>query len=155
MTDTRIDAVLEDGMDVNNDLLWLLKRAFHHGLHTLNEAMGNYEVTTAQLGLMRLLAEQPGLSGADLARHLLVTPQGAQLAVSALERRGFVERKADPSHGRILRAYLTQTGRDVAKACLADAVTAHQKLFGVFDDDEQETLRRLLQRFLDHAPSDE
>lgn len=142
-------------MDVNNDLLWLLKRAFHHGLHTLNEAMGNYEVTTAQLGLMRLLAEQPGLSGADLARHLLVTPQGAQLAVSALERRGFVERKADPSHGRILRAYLTQTGRDVAKACLADAVTAHQKLFGVFDDDEQEILRNLLQRFLDHAPSDE
>lgn len=155
MTDAGIDAVLEEGMDVNTDLLWLLKRAFHQGLHTLNEAMGNHGVTTAQLGLMRLLAEQPGLSGAELARHLLVTPQGAQLAVSALERRGLVERKPDPNHGRILRAYLTQTGRDVAKACLAEAVAAHRALFGVFDDDEQETLRRLLRKFLDETSNEE
>jgi DNA-binding MarR family transcriptional regulator len=153
-SDVGVDAVLEAGMDVNNDLLWLLKRAFHHGLHTLNDAMGNHGVTTAQLGLMRLLAEQPGLSGADLARRLLVTPQGAQLAVSALERRGFVERKPDPNHGRILRAHLTDEGRRVATACLNEAVAAHQALFQVFDDQEQDTLRRLLLRFLDWSMDD-
>ena len=149
--DIGVDAVLEAGMDVNNDLMWLLKRAFHLGLHTLNEATSNYGVTTAQLGLMRLLAAHPGLSGADVARRMLVTPQGAQLALAALERNGLVERRPDPNHGRIQRAYLTEQGRRVASACLADAVATHRALFGVFDADEQDTLRSLLQRLVDQA----
>ena len=57
-------------MNVNGDLLWLLKRAFHHGLYTLNEAIGKHGVATTPLGLMRLLAENPGSSGAELARRL-------------------------------------------------------------------------------------
>ena len=138
-------------MDVNNDLMWLLKRAFHLGLHTLNDATSNYGVTTAQLGLMRLLAAHPGLSGADVARRLLVTPQGAQLALAALERSGLVERKPDTNHGRIQRAYLTEEGRRVASACLADAVAAHRALFGVLDADEQNALRGLLLRLVDQA----
>jgi DNA-binding MarR family transcriptional regulator len=151
--DVGVDAVLEAGMDVNNDLLWLLKRAFYLGLHTLNDATSDHGVTTAQLGLMRLLAEQPGLSGADLARRLLITPQGAQLAVAALERSGFVERKQDPNHGRILRAYLSEEGRQVATACLADAVGAHQQFFDVLDPEEQATLRGLLLKLANQAPS--
>ena len=146
--DVGVDAVLEVGMDVNTDLMWLLKRAFHLGLHTLNDATSNYGVTTAQLGLMRLLAAHPGLSGADVARRLLVTPQGAQLAVAALERGGLVERKPDPNHGRIQRAYLTKEGRRVATACLTDAVAAHRALFGVLDPEEQSTLRDLLLRLV-------
>jgi DNA-binding MarR family transcriptional regulator len=153
--DIGVDAVLEAGMDVNTDLMWLLKRAFHLGLHKLNDATSNYGVTTAQLGLMRLLAAHPGLSGADVARRLLVTPQGAQLAVAALERNGLVERKPDPNHGRIQRACLTEEGRRVATACLADAVAAHRALFGVLDSDEQNTLRSLLLRLVNQNEQDD
>jgi DNA-binding MarR family transcriptional regulator len=152
--DIGVDAVLEAGMDVNNDLMWLLKRAFHLGLHTLNDATSNYGVTTAQLGLMRLLAANPGLSGADVARRLLVTPQGAQLAVAALERSGLVERKPDPNHGRIQRAYLTEEGRRVATACLADAVAAHRAFFGILNAYEQDKLRSLLLRLVEQGRDD-
>jgi DNA-binding MarR family transcriptional regulator len=86
-----------------------------------------------------------------VARRLLVTPQGAQLALAALERSGLVERKPDPNHGRIQRAYLTEEGRRVASACLADAVAAHRALFGVLDSDEQNALRSLLLRLVDQA----
>ena len=82
---------------------------------------------------------------------MLVTPQGAQLALAALERNGLVERRPDPNHGRIQRAYLTAQGRRVASACLADAVAAHRALFGVFDADEQDTLRSLLLRLVEQA----
>ena len=97
-----------------------------------------------QLGLMRQLADEPGLSGAQLARRLLITPQGAQLALTSLERSGLVERKPDPAHGRILRAYLTDQGREVTAAVYADAVAAHNEVFGVLDDDEQKALHDLL-----------
>jgi DNA-binding MarR family transcriptional regulator len=86
-----------------------------------------------------------------LARRLLITPQGVQLALSALEGRGLVERKPDPRHGRILRAYLTDEGRSVASEVVADAIAAHDQVFGVLTPDEQETLRALLTRVVEQG----
>ena len=77
------------------------------------------------------MSTEPGLSGADLARRMLIRPQGVQLALTALERRGLVERKQDPQHGRILQAFLTDQGRKVAEAVVSDAIAAHDKVFGV------------------------
>jgi DNA-binding MarR family transcriptional regulator len=138
-------------MDPTRNTLWLLKQAFYYSLTTVNEAISDYGVSTAQIGLLRQLAGEPGLSGAELARRLLITPQGVQLALSALEGRGLVERKQDPRHGRILRAYLTDEGRSVASEVITDAIAAHDKVFGVLTPDEQETLRSLLTRVVEQG----
>src|ERR1700753_3322001 len=100
-------------MELTDNILWLLKQAFYHSLTTINDAMSVHGVSTAQTGVLRQLANEPGLSGADLAR------------------RGLVERKRDPQHGRILQAYLTGEGRDVAATVVSDAVAAHDQVFGV------------------------
>ncbi|OBG28793.1 MarR family winged helix-turn-helix transcriptional regulator [Mycobacterium sp. 852002-51057_SCH5723018] len=136
-------------MELSDKILWLLKQAFHFSLTTVNEAISGHGVTTAQIGLMRQLANEPGLSGAELARRLLITPQGAQLALTALERRGLVERKQDPQHGRIMQAYLTDEGRAVTSAVLADALAAHESVFGVLSSDEQQLLHDLLARVVE------
>ena len=138
-------------MELTDKILWLLKQAFHFSLTTVNEAISSHGVTTAQIGLMRQLANEPGLSGAELARRLLISPQGAQLALSALERRGLVERKQDPEHGRILQAYLTDDGRAVTSAVLADALAAHESVFGVLTSDEQQQLHDLLVRVVEQG----
>jgi DNA-binding MarR family transcriptional regulator len=150
-------------VELTDNILWLLKQAFHFSLTTVNEAIGGHGVTTAQIGLMRQLANEPGLSGAELARRLLISPQGVQLALAALERRGLVERKQDPQHGRIMQAYLTDEGRAVTSAVLTDALAAHERVFGVLSSDEQQQLRDLLGRvvekgtghalFTDHSDS--
>ena len=116
---------------VNDNVLLLLKQAFYFSLNSVNDAIAQHGVTTAQIGLLRQLANEPGLSGAELARRLLITPQGVQLALTALERSGLVERKQDPQHGRIRQAYLTDQGRAVASAVVADAIAAHEQVFGV------------------------
>jgi DNA-binding MarR family transcriptional regulator len=138
-------------MELTDKILWVLKQAFHFSLTTVNEAISGHGVTTAQIGLMRQLANEPGLSGAELARRLLVSPQGAQLALAALERRGLVERKQDPEHGRILQAYLTDDGRAVTSAVLADALAAHERVFGVLTSDEQQLLHDLLARVVEQG----
>lgn len=136
-------------VELTDNILWLLKQAFHFSLTTVNEAIGGHGVTTAQIGLMRQLANEPGLSGAELARRLLISPQGVQLALAALERRGLVERKQDPQHGRIMQAYLTDEGRAVTSAVLTDALAAHERVFGVLSSDEQQQLRDLLGRVVE------
>lgn len=147
MTDNRDTPTLE----MTDNILWLLKQAFHFSLKTVNDAISSHGVTTAQIGLMRQLANEPGLSGAELARRLLISPQGVQLALTALERRKLVQRKQDPEHGRILQAYLTDKGREVTSAVLADAVSAHERVFGVLDRDEQRQLRELLGRVVEQG----
>lgn len=138
-------------MELTDNILWLLKQAFYFSLTTVNESISEHGVSTAQIGLLRQLDNEPGLSGAELARRLLITPQGVQLALTALERRGLVERKQDPQHGRILRASLTDEGRAVTSAVLADALAAHSEVFGVLTTDEQQTLRALLTRVIEQG----
>ena len=136
-------------VDTSENIMWLLKQAFHHGRRTVNDAIRSHGLTTAQIGLLNRLTVSPGLSGAELARRALITPQAAQLALAGLERRGLVERRPDPDHGRILRAYVTAKGRRLTGVCLADAIASEKKLLRVLDADERETLRKLLHRLID------
>lgn len=135
-------------MEQADNILWLLKQAWYFALTTVNDSVSEHGVSAAQIGMLRRLATEPGLSGADLARRLLISPQGVQLALKELERRELVQRKPDPQHGRILQAFLTEEGRKVAEAVVGDAITAHDKVFGVLSAAEQKTLRALLGRVI-------
>ena len=84
-------------------------------------------------------------------RISVISPQGVQLALKELERRGLVERKQNPEHGRILQAFLTDQGRKVAEAVVSDAIEAHDKVFGVLDAEEQKVLRDLLGRVIEQG----
>ena len=145
----------EPVIELTDNILWLLKQAFYFTLTTVNEAVSEHGVSTAQIGVLRQLSNEPGLSGAELARRLLISPQGVQLALTALERRNLVQRKQDPQHGRILQAYLTDQGRKVAGAVVHDAIAAHDKVFGVLSRDEQKTLRELLGRVVEQGTGHE
>jgi DNA-binding MarR family transcriptional regulator len=146
---------MEADMELTDNILRLLKQAFYYSLTTINDAMKVHGVSTAQIGVLRQLANEPGLSGAELARRLLISPQGVQLALTALERRGLVERKQDPQHARILQAYLTGEGRNVAETVVSDAIDAHQDVFGVLTDEEQKTLRDLLGKVVEKGTGHE
>jgi DNA-binding MarR family transcriptional regulator len=65
-------------------------------------------VTAPQYAALSVLAEEPGLSNAALARRSFVTPQTMNQIMVRLEAAGLVERRAHPEHGRVLQAYLTK-----------------------------------------------
>lgn len=140
-------------MDVeqNDNILALLKQTWYYAVTTVNDAVSDYGVGSAQIGMLRQLAGEPGLSGAELARRLLISPQAAQLALKGLERRGLIVRRQDPEHGRILQAYLTEQGAAVAASVVGAALEAHRKVFGVLSADEQTTLRELLGRVIEQG----
>jgi DNA-binding MarR family transcriptional regulator len=112
----------------------------------VNDAVGPYGITPTQLGVLNRLAQEPGLSGAELARRLLVTPQAAQLALTALMERKLVERQPDARHGRIVRTYLTEEGRALVDVSMTRALQAEDEFLSVLDMDERKTLVELLRR---------
>lgn len=126
--------------------VWLLKRAFHNAYRAVNDAIRSQGVTPTQIGALNRLVAEPGLSGAELARRLLVTPQAAHLALRALEERTLVVRRVDARHGRIVRATVTTEGRRVAKSCMARALAAEERFLSVLGPDERRLLTALLYR---------
>jgi DNA-binding MarR family transcriptional regulator len=66
---------------------------------------------------LSVLQAQDGLSNAQLARRSLVTPQSMSEALTLLVDRGYVRRRADPDHGRIIRTELTKAGRRALERC--------------------------------------
>jgi len=61
--------------------------------------------------VLTVLAREPGASGADLARAVHTTPQAMNGVLATLEREALIERRAHPTHGRILQATLTSEGQ--------------------------------------------
>ena len=61
--------------------------------------------------MLSVLARDPGMSGADLARVCNTTPQAMNGVLVTLERQSLVTRRAHPAHGRILQVFLTDEGR--------------------------------------------
>jgi DNA-binding MarR family transcriptional regulator len=130
-----------------------MKRAWQNGHRALSEAVRVYDITPTQLGALSELVEEPGPSGAELARRLMVTPQAAQLAITALERRGLIERRPDPNHRRIVRTFLTNEGRSVADVCLARGLQAENQYLAILDEEERSTLIGFLLRLARQTPA--
>ena len=96
---------------------WLLKRAQDELNSAMTAALHGLGATVSEYAVLTALADEPGMSNADLARRAYVTPQTMNQVLRELERRGWVSRHPHPGHGRILQAELTGAGRQVLGAC--------------------------------------
>ena len=90
---------------------YLLRQAWHAFRNAMDGALRAQGLSGAQYAALSVLARDPGMSGADLARVCNTTPQAMNGVVTTLQREGLVARSAHPTHGRILQAFLTEEGR--------------------------------------------
>lgn len=122
-------------------------------LHRLASAL-RADVTTAVLEplnlsfpqyiCMRLLSRQPGLSNADLARDVMVSPQAMNMVVRSLQERGLVSRPTAVTSGRALPAELTRDGRALLARTDDGIRDAEQRVLGSLSERDQRELRRIL-----------
>lgn len=61
--------------------------------------------------LLYALSNRDGLSNAELAQLLNVTPPTISNMVKRMQKTGFVEKRRDPDDERTTRVYLTEQGR--------------------------------------------
>jgi DNA-binding MarR family transcriptional regulator len=97
--------------------------AMEHGLRT-------WGLNSPQYGALFVLSLEPGLSAADLARAMGVTPQAVNLLVAGMERRGFICREAHPTHGRILEIFPTPAGVRAFEAAQPFITELEEQLVG-------------------------
>jgi DNA-binding MarR family transcriptional regulator len=90
---------------------YLLRQAWAEFRAAMHDALREVGLTAPQFAALSVLARDPGVSGADLARACVTTPQAMNGVIGTLEREGLVERHPHPTHGRILQIDLTDEGR--------------------------------------------
>lgn len=94
-----------------------MKRAQHALRLRMDGALRPVGITTPWYAALSVLEEEPGVSGAALARRCFVTPQTMNVILAKLEGADLVERRPPPEQGRVLRTYLTERGEGrVARA---------------------------------------
>src|ERR1700755_1621895 len=96
---------------------WLLKRAQDELDSAMTAALHGRGPPVAESAGLPALADEPGMSNADLARRAYVTPQTMNQVLRELERRGWVGRSPHHVDGRILQAELTADGQRVLGGC--------------------------------------
>lgn len=125
---------------------YLIKRV-ELGLRTeLDNHLRQFGLTTQQYAVLSVLCRVDGLSSADLARYLRVSPQATTQLVAALQRRGFVVRHADPNHRKILRVSVTAEGRRILRACDSVRSEIEEVMLGPLDERERRDLWTALRK---------
>jgi DNA-binding MarR family transcriptional regulator len=110
------------GADAPDRLLWALRRAELAARARKEQLLRPLGLAAAHYSLLMSVHTEPGLTGAELARRLDVTPQAVASLVTRLVDKGQLERRSHPRHRHIQELHLTDTGRTVLKS--ADDVIA-------------------------------
>ncbi len=93
---------------------WLRRAAAAQRVAT-ERTLAALDVTPAQFATLRILAAEPGLSSADIARLEHLTPPTVSVIVANLERKKAIHRIRDAKSARIRRLALTDSGSDLLR----------------------------------------
>jgi DNA-binding MarR family transcriptional regulator len=123
---------------------YLLRQAWHEFRGAMDVALRDQGLSPAQYAVVTVLAREPGLSGAELARACNISPQALNGIVVALERDGIVQRHPHPTHGRILQITLTDEGERVVKAARPSVERLERLTEESYSDDQLAMVREWL-----------
>jgi DNA-binding MarR family transcriptional regulator len=125
-------------------IAYLLRQAQAATRLTLERALGDLGVTPPQFAVLTMLNAYPGLSGADVARVALLTPQTIGVIIANLERDGAIRKTPHPVHGRVLQWTLTRRGLRLLDRCRRRVATVEKRLVAGLSAKAEVTIRRWL-----------
>lgn len=131
---------------VGGHLGYLLRQAQAAARLALERRLADVSVTPPQFIVLTMLKAYPGLSGADLARVALLTPQTVGTIIRNLERDGAIRKTPHPVHGRILMWTLTRRGQTLLTRSRRQAAALERRLVRGLGPSTERTIRRWLSK---------
>jgi DNA-binding MarR family transcriptional regulator len=101
-------------------------------------------VTALQYTALSVLERRPTMSSSDLARSSFVRAQSTHDLVSALTKRGLIERSVDPANRRRLLISLTEAGYAFLEEYDPLVATLEDEMLRELGSDERAAFRRFL-----------
>jgi DNA-binding MarR family transcriptional regulator len=125
----------------------MLKRAEQALLRAKSAALKPTGLTLAQYVALTELHQQPGITGASLARASLVTPQAMMVVLKSLDEQGLIIRSPHPRHPNVLELHITDAGREALHEGRQHVEPVERRVIDAFSPEELDTLTALLTRW--------
>ena len=103
-------------------------------------------LTVPQYSALLVIADTPGISGAELARRCLVTPQTMTTVLGNLTVKGLIERRTVPGQGRAMETTVTPAGKRLLGRADKKVVEVEELLNAQLTKADQQTLHKLLEK---------
>jgi DNA-binding MarR family transcriptional regulator len=116
---------------------------------TSQETLAPWDINPSQFRALRVLNHPGAIRLSDLSGRLHIAPRSATEVVDALESRGLVERRPDPSDRRATLVELTAHGTGVLHAIRAARGTEAERIFDRLSPADRDHLARILRELQD------
>ena len=125
----------------------LLGRMHHRCFSNILQKDG---LPPAQMGALKQIISQPGMSQQELADRLHVKRATTSVMLQKMERNGYISRTPDPADQRVSRIYPTDLSvqMDADNRRMVD--TYFESCFNGFSEEEKNKLNRFLERLKDN-----
>ena len=128
---------------------FLLAQLGAHAASQFAERLGVLELSPADAGILRLLRIAAGLSQQELAAKVQIHPSRMVALLDNLEKRGFVERRANPDDRRLYSLHLTKDGVGTLERIGKVAREHQDALLSSLNSEERNQLAGLLAKIAD------
>jgi len=113
---------------------YLLRQA-HQAFRGVAQAeLGPLGLTLPQYSILSVADAEPGLSGAELARDSMLTPQTTNEIITLLITADLLERRPDPRDKRLRRMFVTKAGHDMVARARPVVHAVEQRMTTSLDD---------------------
>jgi DNA-binding MarR family transcriptional regulator len=106
-------------------------------------------ISSAGLGVLRLLAARDGLKSSEVAARGWWTPGTVTSVVDTLVRDGYVERRREPADRRVVRLHITDAGRRKVEEAIMLIGPKWRDAFGYVDPADEPVIRKFLLETID------
>jgi DNA-binding MarR family transcriptional regulator len=128
---------------------WLLAQVGGHAAALFAARLFALGLAPAHAGILRVIAQEEGLSQRRLARQLGILPSRLVSLMDELQSRGLIERRDSAEDRRVYALYLTDQGR-AALGEIGRLAREHDSvLCAAIGDEERKLLVDLLRRIAD------
>jgi DNA-binding MarR family transcriptional regulator len=110
----------------------------------MDERLRPLGLSVAQYACLQALADEPGVTGSELARRTFVSRQSMNVLLQGLEKRGLVERAVDPGGRRERSVQLTARAQELIIRARGEVAGIAEVMTGELSDGEAERLHAML-----------
>lgn len=128
---------------------FLLRRAYQRASSNLVEQIGSYDLTAPQYATLARLYERGPLSQNLLGRLVAMEPANIRDVVLRLKKRRLVTTRRDPTDKRLILIDLTSSGISLVEQLLPIEIECTAKTLAPLSADERKLLYGLLTRLAD------
>ncbi|MDQ2836064.1 MAG: MarR family transcriptional regulator [Actinomycetota bacterium] len=138
---------LADGEERSlSDLFWAVARRMRH---VSQESLSRWDISPSHARVLSVLSRHGTMRLSEVAQHLRIAPRSTTEVVDALESRGLIERRPDPSDRRATLVVLTQAGAEIANEFKQARSVEAEAYFEPLTAADRDELTRILRKLVD------